>query len=212
MMAIPNLFPEFKGITGPGKQAIRRRYVSDRMVELAEDGKLYITHLLNQYDVELLQQIGDVLLGISYDDSVSPMVQRVDAHGIPEELRDYKVKLRRVGDYKIEWKKGRERVDDRVFVGRGSASSKFKIAKYEDVTYFTDDDEIEVVAPMAWLALRQYGKYCRVAKSERQRQRLWRFEEVMPESAKPQPIVPGLKKRRISKGSFTADPATEATT
>lgn len=203
-----NLFPEADRMrTKPFRRTLRR-YVEDKMVAMATSGELYVTELLNQPDERTVQLIGEIILGIFWDDSVTPMIQQVRPDEVPDALSGYRVHLRAINGHKIEWKKGRRQAGERSFAWTGQGSKAVgKIQVKEDVFLTAgEDQEADVTLSQAWLALRQYGKNCRPEKKQSGQQRNWRFEEVPPIRKQVEETEPkGIK--TVSRGSFKATSA-----
>lgn len=164
----PNLFPEVNRFP---RWSDRRDYVQEVMVRLAKNNELYLTDLYNQ-SLELKDMSGMILLGQDINE------KQVVSALIPDELLNYKVKLKLInGHEEILYKKGK-----RVYRTKVMAKNK-KIDVYEDIfetLYGNDEGILELNIRDAWLVLRQVGKLCRRAKTQKAQETLWKCEEVKP--------------------------------
>ena len=179
----PELFPQARVLRGDEL----RDYVEGVMVELARDGKLRVTDLLNQG-----QHLADVAGRVLFGERIRNQQQTRDPYIVKPELSGYMVRLRALPKLgpdgeptgetnEISWKKGMEPVKTRTFQ-RATVGGSSRVELYEDVWLRVDGKEALLPLPLAYLALKQAGKFCRKeAKIENQR-RYWRFEEVLDEA------------------------------
>jgi hypothetical protein len=84
-----------------------REYIQGKLVKLAEDDALYLTDILNHPDSRVVMVAGMIMMGQSYKDWSAPIKEQIVNEGlIPREIRDYKIKIKAIGDNRIQWKDG----------------------------------------------------------------------------------------------------------
>lgn len=178
MQANPKRQPKFlfKDYNLYNRRPKLRRYVKEVLVEKALANELCVTDLLLHPNkpIHFRDLIGEVICGVEVVDEGQ---QQAD---IPEELRNYKVRLKPYGNYKtVKWKKGRYAKDS--FFDDGE-----QVRLYDDVYAELEpgkDGTVTVSLYDAWCALQQYGKDVAYATKPSQREMNWRLEEVRPAAA-----------------------------
>lgn len=175
---VPELFPGFDS-----KDTFERQeYLQRRLVQLAQEKKLSIVHLMNQ-PTHIADAAGDIILGYWIDPETNTQTR---GEAVPPELEDYRVKIRSIeydkdkGDgtfvkhkRTIRYVDGHRRAG---FVQRGRARGP----KSEPVEVDTGKMEADLSLKAAWKVLRQGGRWCNHRISKRQQDRYWYYEEVPP--------------------------------
>jgi len=184
----PDLFPDAHRYGN--NRADLHAYVREVLLDLAAVGKLSVTDLHNQ-SAQCSEAAGMCVLGQRFDEQSKAMVLDTPC---PEELARYKVKVRAIRGAPIKYKIGREPRGAALGVARESSQSSTSARREEDVWAVSDAKELEVNLPEAWRILHQAGAYCRPARREGLRKKLWLYEEVRP--------VPKKKPGRPKKGAF----------
>jgi hypothetical protein len=173
----PDLFPQAGQFNN---ERLLKKYIQRRLIELAREGKLSITDILNQ-DKRLWQVAGAIILGHTYQ-SWETRIPITDTSSIPMELRNYTVKIRTInGHDKIRWKIGMVESDREVRGSKPENPTYQMIDQWANI----DGNEAELFLSDAWMCLRQFGKFCKVANSASQRKRYWKYEEIPPTEEKP---------------------------
>jgi len=171
----PNLFPEFHKF---GASHRRRAYVETRLVQMARENSLYLTDVLNQSQ-PIWTMAGMVILGQAVEENKLVTGKRVES-----ELRNYQVHVKSLCSDTVKWCrdmvpgepiiKGRATLAD----GNDMPLSNFRvIEEWVD----TEQTDVKLELPDAWMCLRQYGKHCRPAKRPGLQEKYWLYEEVRPE-------------------------------
>jgi len=158
-----NLFPHFNNYRHIWE---KREYVQSVLIELAENNKLNVTDIANQplaFATELALQ---VINGTMVQDN-----HYVDAT-IPQELEEYKVKIKPIYGDSITYELPHKQVD--ILPNNLPLLEKqyrtLKVGK---------DGTITLSLKEATRALYRYGKNVRRARSSRLQSELWRYEEVL---------------------------------
>ena len=185
-----NLFPD-----APGHREGLRQYVAERMVELAADGRLYLTDVMNQ-PRHIAQAAGMVLLGQDWQEMENADLGRgynpQPGAEVPVDLAGFKVRLKCInraaddkefsGHNKICWRDGVEAYGVRR--GRGSTSMGLSgndpVKLFRAVEKQVDGPEAELPVRAAWLALKQAGANCCYARRPDHQHSRWLVAEVRP--------------------------------
>lgn len=153
-----------------------REYVAEEMIAMAEAGTLCVTDLMNQ-PPRISEQVGNVILGRE----VQPEDRKMLTDGyVPEQLSEYKVKLRALNGHKTALLKIPARQRGRIF--KGAASVPTYAGETKEIP-FDPHGILELRLPEAWRVLRFCGANCRKFKRTTAQAMYWRCEEVMPERA-----------------------------
>lgn len=186
--SVPELFPQIHRYVGPR----RRQYVEETMVELAKAGTLCVTDLMNQAQ-PVADLAGQVILGQEIIDHKQKLGKRV-----PRELSTYQVRVRSLNGETVKWcrdmvpgapiQKGRAEYYD---------GQDKPLAAYRVMEEWVDTEQCDVMLdlPDAWLCLRQTGKFCRRCPREARQAKEWKCEEVRPEPKGEEPAKPERGKR-----------------
>ena len=161
-----NLFPNFRSYSQYWEQ---RTYVQDCLVELALQGKLFLTDVFNQpnrYAFELAEQ---VLRGTMVQD------KRYVPCPVPYELEEYRISIAPIYGDTVRYEAGFVQVGQ-LANGLPQLEKTFREYKLKK-----NQKSISLPAPEAWVALGRYGKSVRSARSARLQADLWRYEEVRPQ-------------------------------
>ena len=173
-------------------------YVSERLVELADEGSLSVTDLHNQ-PMPLPTIAGMIILGLEFAEASNEMVS---ASYVPPSLQDYEVRIlsrerhikRVFGEGKdsetktetrkesISWKIGREPAGFHS-VDRGGKGARCRLFRDAYMKFSEDVFDATFPLPTAWNILHQNGAHCVSAKRKDKQERLWKYAEVMPETA-----------------------------
>ncbi len=163
----PILFPNWRML--PSRDELFD-YLKQGLEKMAEEGTLSVTALHNQ-PVPVPDYCGMIIMGNRFAEGNDRMIGAI----IPRVLKNYRVKIRaRKEGATIGWKLGRES-GRTLDVGYGA------IKKYEDVYTTSNLTEAELALDDAWVCLHQHGAHCVSARSRRRQEKLWMFEEVLPE-------------------------------
>jgi hypothetical protein len=177
----PELFPEAYRIRD---REMLQQYVIDEMDRMAQEGTLIVTHVMNQ-DPRVRDLAGRAVFGLYVDDENT---ERADIRRIPESLLRYRVKIKKLGRWPIEYKEGMgvsgykstARADSAVSLAAPKKYTKRSCPRYKAIIKRTSKSEVEVDLQQAWQILQQYGWHCRRAKGRLQAD-LWRYQEIFPE-------------------------------
>ena len=177
----PDLFPQYFNIKGMWRQ---RDYVQDVLVELAKRNDLYLTELLNQ-DPDIIQHVGDVILGHAIDDGRygAGAGKHTTNVPVPQELLDYRVKIKSAvvegpngltgdkerkvlwdGSQTIQYRQG-NRPARNLMAGRGR--NRTRIQQFEPNIIDLGVTEASVSLQQAWYILKYSGLGARYLTSEK---------------------------------------------
>jgi hypothetical protein len=189
----PDLFPDFDRFRD---YRSKRKYVSDRLVELARSGSLFLTHIFNQ-PPEIVEIAGNVIHGVGID-SENKFVPRIE---VPLDLEAARVRIRGINGNLVGWERSQVEGEPLKQTERTKATGDYFRVQSERVE--TDQGEVELPLMSAWLCLKESGKYVRRAKSADQQQRYWKCEEVPP--AQKDPPTPERSPERSRKSFAEAN-------
>jgi hypothetical protein len=133
-----------------------REYISDTLVELAENGKLSVTQI-HQQKTQYCDMAGDIILGHRINTSDQTMELGVY---VPEILQAYKVRLKSLADGNGNprtIKHVRGMVEGKKTMGTRRTGKVRRVVR-EVADYGVEEGEFPL--PTAWRILHQSGKYC----------------------------------------------------
>jgi len=168
----------FDGLSEKGHYLAKRDFVEQRLIELLQDDQLCVTWIMNQ-DMAVTQLAGEIIAGVIYDSDGSQygrQGQNTNAP-IPGELLDVTVDIVSVdGKRTVSYVDGVRRYSTRR-AGRTTLQGETQPQTYPNVVD-TGSTRAQLRLRQAWLALKQYGAWCRVAAIDADQVELWRYREV----------------------------------
>tara|TARA_Y100000310_G_scaffold295741_1_gene327375 strand:- start:1468 stop:2223 length:756 start_codon:yes stop_codon:yes gene_type:complete len=218
---VPNLFPQWVFWESRSRQD-QFEYIKVRMIELALEKSLSVTDLHRQ-PKPIPDYAGMIILGQEYG-AENEMVM---TPYVPMELADYRVRIlsrdriivkvdsldkdaKRTEEKikeSISWKIGREPAGFFSVARGGGKGGACQVYRDTYMEFGEDVHDYTFNLPTAWRILHQAGAHCVKAARKDKQERLWKYEEVMPEvkpsSGEGTPIEdagvePHMRKRGVS--------------
>ena len=166
----------------------KREYISSELVSLAEKGELYVSEIMYQRTMDIVDMAGDVIRGMGYEEN-----KLKNDFFVPPELAEYMVKLKPInGKTNVRYKIGFEKTSQ--MRRRGGKVDKLS-PRYKEIEP-NANGVVVMQLKDAWLALRQHGKYVSNGNPKRKERqdREWWYEEIPPKIEKVEKTVKKYKR------------------
>lgn len=196
---IQRLFPAFGSQPGYPQQ---RQYVLRQLEEMAKSGTLFITDIIGCGE-PIKTIAGECILGIRRENG---NMRQVGLPGISKVLMGYTVRIRAIDHLvqhdqtmpdgtiqsrfemettPITFRYGSQPLDESMTYQAAQQSGAIHhtdMAQVERIYMDTGETEVELPLDQAWWCLREQGKNCARAASQRRQNAIWKVEEIRPDA------------------------------